>query len=106
MTRYKFSQNAKYLQYFSFEILDYFDSIATEENYDWIEKYFDLIMKKENETAEKFEIHHIRPCCTFKDENHKNRRQTKKLGDEFNDNIIKLSVYNHLFAHFLFMENI
>ncbi len=57
-------------------------------------------MKEENETAEKFNKHHIRPCCTFKDETHKNRSQTKPLADKFNGNLIKLSIYNHFFAHY------
>lgn len=30
----------------------------------------------------------------------KNRKQTKPLGDKFNGNLIKLSIYNHLFAHY------
>ena len=32
--------------------------------------------------------------------NVKNQRQTKPLADKFNGNLIKLSIYNHLFAHF------
>ena len=100
MTRTKFSENSIYFQVFSFEVLDYFDSITTEENYDWIEKYFDLIMKKENETAEKFDMHHIRPCCTFKDETHKTRKETQKLANDFNGNLIKLSYKNHILAHY------
>ena len=100
MLREKFTENSIYSQFFSFEILDYFDSICTDKNYEWIGKYFDVITKDENKTSEKYNQHHIRPCCTFKDENHKNRTQTQELGDAFNGNIIKLSVYNHLFAHF------
>lgn len=100
MAKYKFTEDLIYSQVFSFEVLDYFDSITTNENFEWIEKYFNVLIKDENKTAEKFNTHHIRPCCTFKDENHKNRKQTQKLGDEFNGNIIKLSIYNHIFAHF------
>lgn len=100
MLRKKFTENSIYSQFFSFEVLDYFDSISTNENYEWIVKYFDVITKDENKTSKKYNQHHIRPCCTFKDENHKNRTQTQELGDAFNGNIIKLSVYNHLFAHF------
>ena len=100
MTKSKFTENKTYLQFFTFEVLNYFDSIITDENFKWIEKYFNILMREENNSAEKFNIHHIRPCCTFKDEIHTNRKQTKKLGDEFNGNLIKLSVYNHLFAHF------
>lgn len=61
MPRKKFTENLIYLQFFSFEVLDYFDSICTDENYEWIEKYFDVLMKEENKTAEKFNEHHIRP---------------------------------------------
>lgn len=100
MTRTKFNENSIYSQVFSFEVLDYFDSIATEENYNWIEKYFDILMKDENINAEKFEIHHIRPCCTFKDKEHRTRKQTLPLANKFDGNLIKLSVYNHIFAHF------
>ena len=100
MLREKFTENLNYSQFFSFEVLNYFDSISTDENYEWIVKYFDVITKDENKTSKKYNQHHIRPCCTFKDENHKNRSQTQELGDAFNGNIIKLSVYNHLFAHY------
>lgn len=100
MLREKFTENLNYSQFFSFEVLDYFDSICTDENYEWIVKYFDVLMKEENETAEKFNKHHIRPCCTFKDDKHKKRNETQKLGDKFNGNITKLSIYNHLFAHY------
>lgn len=100
MSMEKFTENLIYFQVFSFEVLNYFDSIATEENVDWIDKYFDVLMKSENITAEKFNMHHIRPCCTFKDKAHKTRQETQELADVFNGNLIKLSIYNHLFAHF------
>jgi len=100
MLREKFTENSIYSQFFSFEVLDYFDSICTDENYEWIVKYFDVLMKKENEMAEKFNMHHIRPCCTFKDKNHKNRKQTLSIANNFNGNILKLSIYNHILAHY------
>ena len=71
MLREKFTENLNYSQFFSFEVLDYFDSICTDENYEWIVKYFDVLMKEENKTAEKFNMHHIRPCFSFKDKEHK-----------------------------------
>lgn len=92
MLKEKFTNNLIYSQFFSFEVLDYFDSITTDENYEWIMKYFNILMKNDNVSAEKFEIHHIRPCCTFKDETHKVRKETKPLADKFNGNIIKLSI--------------
>ena len=99
MLREKFTENSIYLQFFSFEVLDYFDSICTDENYKWIVKYFNVLMKKENKTAEKFNDHHIRPAFTFRDDNHKNRKETKSLANEVNGNIIRLSVQNHIKAH-------
>ena len=100
MLREKFTENLNYSQFFSFEVLDYFYSICTDENYEWIGKYFDVLMKEENKSAKKFNKHHIRPCFSFKDKEHKNRKETQKLADKFNDNLIKLSVYNHTIAHY------
>ena len=85
---------------FSKEVLDYFESIRTKENSIWINKYFEVLSDISNINSDKFNIHHIRPCFSFKDENHKSRKETKKLGDNFNNNLIKLSIYNHLFAHY------
>ena len=85
---------------FSQEIIDYFENLRNKENSEWIDKYFEILSDKNNLSARKFNHHHIRPCCTFKDEIHKNRRETQSLGDEFNGNIIKISVYNHLLAHY------
>ena len=99
MLREKFTENLNYSQFFSFEVLDYFDSICTDENYEWIVKYFNVLMKKENKTAEKFNDHHIMPAFTFRDDNHKNRKETKSLANEVNGNIIRLSVQNHIKAH-------
>ena len=99
MLREKFTENLNYSQFFSFEVLDYFNSICTDENYKWIVKYFNVLMKKENKTAEKFNNHHIRPAFTFRDDNHKNRKETKSLANEVNGNIIRLSVQNHIKAH-------
>lgn len=100
MLRKKFTENSIYLQFFSFEILDYFDSISTDENYEWIIKYFDVLMKEENKTTEKFDKHHIIPCALLKDENHKIRSETVVLANEINGNLVKLSVQNHIIAHY------
>lgn len=99
MLREKFTENLNYLQFFSFEVLDYFDSICTDENYEWIVKYFDVLMKEENKTAEKFDKHHIVPCALLKDENHKIRNETVVLANEIDGNLVKLSVQNHIIAH-------
>ena len=85
---------------FSKEILEYFEDLRNEETSEWIDKYFDILSDENNLTVEKYNIHHIRPCCTFKDKEHKNRKQTQKLADKFNGNLIKLSIYNHFFAHY------
>mgnify|MGYP003289141010 CR=1 FL=1 len=100
MSKYQYTKDIVYSQVFNLEILEYFDTIATPENSIWIDKYFNILLKNENIIAKKYHEHHIRPCCTFKDETHRNRRESKPLADKINGNIIKLSIYNHLFAHF------
>lgn len=85
---------------FSEEVLSYFESIRTEENSVWIDKYFEYLGDESNLSATKYNLHHIRPCCSFKDNEHKNRKETLPLGDKFKGNIIKLSIYNHLLAHY------
>ena len=85
---------------FSQEIIDYFENLRNEKTSEWIDKYFEVLSDKNNLISEKYNIHHIRPCCTFKDKEHKNRKQTQKLADKFNGNLIKLSIYNHFFAHY------
>ena len=52
---------------FSKEILEYFEDLRNEETSEWIDKYFDILSDENNLTAEKYNIHHIHPCCTFKD---------------------------------------
>ena len=84
---------------FSEEVLSYFESIRTEENGAWIDKYFEYLSDESNLIATKYSGHHIIPCFTFKDETHKNRKETEPLADKIEGNIIKLSVYNHLLAH-------
>ena len=85
---------------FSEKILNYFENLRTEENSEWIDKYFEVLSDSLNINAEKYNQHHIRPCCTFKNDEHKTRKETQKLGDAFNGNIIKLSIHNHLLAHY------
>jgi len=85
---------------FSQEIINYFESLRNEETSEWIDKYFEVLSDIRNIDSEKYHFHHIKPCFTFKDEEHKNRKQTRPLADKFNENIIKLSIYNHFFAHF------
>ena len=85
---------------FSTEVLSYFESIRTEENSIWIDKYFEYLSDEENLSAEKYNGHHIIPCFTFKDETHRTRKETEPLADKVEGNIIELSIYNHLLAHY------
>ena len=85
---------------FSQEILEYFENIRNEKNSEWIDKYFEVLNNEENINAEKYSVHHIIPCFTFKDENIKNRKDTEHIADSIEGNKIKLSHYNHIFAHF------
>ena len=85
---------------FSKEVLEYFESIRTEENSIWIDKYFEYLSDEENLSAEKYNGHHIIPCFTFKDETHRTRKETEPLADKVEGNIIELLIYNHLLAHY------
>lgn len=85
---------------FSKKVLEYFESIRNEKNSEWIDKYFEYLSDKENLSAEKYRKHHIIPCFSFKDENHKTRKETLPLANKVENNIIKLSVYNHIIAHY------
>ena len=85
---------------FSKEVLEYFESIRTEENSAWVDKYFDYLSDESNLSAEKYNGHHIIPCFTFKDETHRTRKETEPLADKVEGNIIKLSIYNHILAHY------
>ena len=85
---------------FSKEVLSYFESIRTEENSAWIDKYFEYLSDESNLSAEKYNGHHIIPCFTFKDETHRTRKETEPLANKVEGNIIKLSIYNHILAHY------
>lgn len=84
---------------FSKEVLDYFESIRTEENSEWINKYFEILSDASNVDSDKYRIHHIVPCFVFKDETHKNRQETEPLANKIKENKIRLSVGNHIKAH-------
>lgn len=85
---------------FSTEVLNYFESLRNKENSEWIDKYFEVLNDKNNQSAKKYNNHHIRPCFTFKNKEHKNREETEPLADKFNGNLVKLSIYNHIKAHY------
>ena len=85
---------------FSKEILEYFKSLRNEETNEWVDKYIEVLSDTSNFDAEKYNVHHIKPCFTFKDKEHKNRKETEPLANKFNENTIKLSIYNHILAHY------
>lgn len=85
---------------FSKEILEYFESLRNEETSEWIDKYFEVLSDCSNFDALKFNIHHIKPVFTFKTEELNTRKKSEKVANEFPQNMIKLSIYNHIMAHF------
>jgi len=85
---------------FSEEVLNYFESIRTEENGVWIDKYFEYLSDESNLTTEKYNGHHIIPCFAFKDETHRTRKETEPLANKVEGNTIELSIHNHLLAHY------
>ena len=84
---------------FSQEVLEYYESIRTKENSEWIDKYFEVLSDSSNIIATKFEVHHIIPIFTFRNEIHKNRKEIENLADKVKENLIKLSIQNHIKAH-------
>ena len=84
---------------FSEEVLNYFEDLRTEENSEWIDKYFNILSDISNMNSSKYRKHHIIPCFSFKDETHKNRKETLPLANNIEGNLIKLSISNHIKAH-------
>lgn len=82
------------------EILDIIESWRTEENSEWIDKYLNIILESSNSNTTKIRKHHIIPCFSFKDKNHKNRKETEPLANAIEGNIINLSPYNHIIVHY------
>lgn len=82
------------------KILNYIIDWKTDENSKWIDKYIEVLMDSSNLDIKKYNNHHIIPCFIFKDEHHKNRTESQKLADNLEGNIVKLSIYNHIFAHY------
>ena len=85
---------------FSKEILEYFESLRNEETNEWVDKYIEVLSDTSNFDAPKYHIHHIKPVFTFKTEELNTRRKREKIANKFNGNMIKLSIYNHILAHF------
>ena len=85
---------------FSQEIIDYFENIETKENSEWIKKYFETLGDENNVFSEKYRNHHIIPCFMFKDETHRTRKEALPLANNIEGNLIKLSVRNHILAHY------
>lgn len=86
---------------FSQEVLNYFENLRTVENSEWIDKYFEVLSKKENINSLKYEIHHIISCFMIKEKYNKNNRSdVSSLADKIEGNLIKLSIQNHIKAHY------
>ena len=84
---------------FSKEIIKYFENLRTDKTSEWIDKYFNILSDSSNINSSKYRKHHIIPCFSFKDENHKNRKETLPLANNIEGNLIKLSISNHIKAH-------
>lgn len=82
------------------EVLNIIESWRTEENSEWVDKYLEIISDPSNIDSKKSRGHHIIPCFVFKDEEHKNRKETEPLADEIKGNKIKLSIANHMICHY------
>ena len=85
---------------FSKEILEYFESLRNEETNEWVDKYIEVLSDVSNFDATKYNIHHIKPVFTFKTDELNTRKKAEKIANKFNGNMIKLSIYNHILAHF------
>ena len=85
---------------FSKEILEYFESLRNKETNKWVDKYIEVLSDTSNFDAPKYHIHHIKPCWLFKDETYKTRRKQEKLANMVEGNRIKLSIKNHIKAHY------
>ena len=82
------------------EVLNIIENWRTEENSEWVDKYLEIISDPSNIGSKKSREHHIIPCFVFKDEEHKNRKETEPLADEIKGNKIKLSIANHMICHY------
>ena len=82
------------------EVLNTLESWKTsEETAKLVEQYKEILLDPSNLTAPKFRQHHIIPVFMFKNETHKNRKETEPLANKIEGNKIKLSIYNHVIAH-------
>lgn len=81
------------------EILKIIENWRTEENSEWVDKYLEIISDPSNIGSKKSRGHHIIPCFVFKDEEHKNRKETEPLANAIEGNIVELSIHNHILAH-------
>ena len=81
------------------EISKIIESWRREENCEWVDKYMNVLFDNSNNNS-KFEIHHIIPAFLFKDENNKSRKEWLIFANEIKNNKIKLSITNHIMAHY------
>ena len=71
-----------------------------------IDKYFNALRDESNLSAKKYNTHHIKPCFTFKDKTHSSREETEPLANKMKENLIKVSIYNHIKAHYFLKYSI
>ena len=88
------------------EIIDYFGSLRNGKTSEQIDKYFNALRDESNLSAKKYNTHHIKPCFTFKDKTHSSREETEPLANKMKENLIKVSIYNHIKAHYFLWKNI
>ena len=80
--------------------LEYIETLRTDDNSKWINKYIKVLNAKSNKTATKYNKHHIVPCFVFKNKSCKGRRKTESSTKCIENNLIKLSIGNHVKAHY------
>ena len=93
------------------EILDILESWKiNEEIAKFVERYKEILLNPSNINAPKFRIHHIIPCFLFKSKTRLTRKETEPLANAIKENKIKLSIKNHIKAHYylwkIFFDNL
>jgi hypothetical protein len=93
------------------EILDILESWKiNEEIAKFVERYKEILLNPSNINTPKFRIHHIIPCFLFKSKTRLTRKETEPLANAIKENKIKLSIKNHIKAHYylwkIFFDNL
>lgn len=82
------------------EVLSYFKSWETEENFEYIKRYKEVLLDSSNLVDDEFDIHHIIPAFIFADETHTTRNEMLSVADNIEGERIRLSHNNHILAHY------